>query len=135
MDASKTQVIGRRPTDIVGYVICAWIAAGYLCMWLTQVVLALRAPQPLVIFSSISLLFFPTNLVAFAPGLSRGWVLALALLAPVDLLFMMALIRYRPLADLGPVWKAGLYLLFSAVTSLIVMYVFLNHMFLRPGYP
>ena len=122
----------KRWRDVVGYLICAWIVVGYLAVCLTEAWPNRRAPEPLHIFCSISLLFFPNNLLALLPGLSRGYALPLVLLAPIDLAFMLALVRFRPLAEIKAGWKLWIYLVFSAATAFIVMKIFLNYMFLQP---
>ena len=81
----------KRWRDTVGHLICAWIAVGYLVVWLKEAWPNPQPPELLGTLCSVSLLFFPNNLLALLPGLSRGYVLPLTLLGLADLAFMLAL--------------------------------------------
>jgi hypothetical protein len=131
MSTSETRP-AKRWRDVVGYLICAWIVVGYVAVWLVEAWPNRQAPEPLNIFSDVGLLFFPNNLLALLPGLSRGYALPLGLLAPIDLAFMLALVRFGPLAEIKAGWKLLFYLVFSAASSFIVMKIFFNYMFLQP---
>ena len=122
----------KRWRDTVGHLICAWIAVGYLVVWLKEAWPNPQPPELLGTLCSVSLLFFPNNLLALLPGLSRGYVLPLTLLGLADLAFMLALLKFRPLVEIKAGWKLWIYLVFSAAVYFIVMKIFFNYMFLQP---